>query len=97
MQCVFQHGGKGSTQIMRGGYSIDKKDARIRDYYIPIGLHHHGEDTIYEEPVEEFDMEYHDEYPILDQSRFDEMLYIAMVEVPKKPINKTRKQKRTKK
>lgn len=96
MQCEFNmHGGgiNGSDSI-RGGYPVDKKNPRLNSYYVPIGLHTHGEDSFYEDPLDEFSMEYHD-HPIMDQGHIDQMLYIVTVSSKKanKSRNKTRKHK----
>jgi hypothetical protein len=86
MQCEFQMNG--------GGYSIDKIDARLKSYYVPIGLHHHGEDSYSEDPVDDFYLEYYDK-PVLDQTHVDKMLYIVTISKPNMKDNKkTRKQKR---
>ena len=92
MQCEFYGGtSENNKSIIRGGYSIDKKDARLNSYYVPIGLHHHGEDSYMEDPIDEFDPTYHDEYLPLDQGHIDEMLYIVMVPSTQKRANRTRK------
>jgi hypothetical protein len=100
MQCIFNGGGSsGSNVPMRGGYSIDKTDARLKGNFVPIGLHQHGEDVVYEEPIDDSDgmMEYQEDTAVLDQPRFDEMFYMVMVTgKPKRGSSRTIK-KRTKK
>ena len=73
---------------MRGGYSIDKKDHRIRNSYIPIGLNTFGED----EPMEQDDhlepsyFVYQEKTQVIPDRTFEQFIYL--VEVDKKPSHK---------
>lgn len=76
MQCPFD------TKYMRGGYSIDKKDHRIRNSYVPIGLNTFGEDEYMEQDdhLEPSYFVYQEKTQVIPDRTFEQFVYLVEVE-----------------
>jgi hypothetical protein len=92
---MFITGGGGTDSYsMRGGYHIDR-DNRIKTSIIPIGLHHHvdygdHEEDLDETPIDEFNADYQENAPIIQERVFNEMYIIV---IPKKSKRATKKRR----
>lgn len=97
----FFVGGGSSIENIRGGYHIDSTDSRIQSKIIPIGLHRHGENGVFEEdpeeiPIDDFDMFYQEESPVLPEHIYSQMMYMVIIPKKSNKNSNTKKKKQRK-